>query len=241
MSYQVFKVNGVVLEEKEIGESDKVFLVFTQEFGKIEVLGKGIRKIKAKLKSFLQILNHISLEIVKGKNFFIAIDGVLKENFPYPQRNLLTFRSSLYLSFLVNHFLKPEIKEETSFNLFLETLYNIGKGEKVSEALRFFEWNFLKNLGFGMEVLKCPICQKNLNSPKFFFSPQNGGVVCASCFKRNSGIEISSDALKVIRVILLQKRDLYFKIKIEKSLQRELREISKIYLSYFLEKPVFVP
>jgi len=241
MSYQVFKVNGIVLEEKEVGESDKLFLVFSKEFGKIEVLGKGIRKIKAKLKSFFQILNYISLEIVKGKNFFIAIDGVLKENFPYPKRNLMTFRNSLYVSFLVNHFLKPEIKEESLFDLFLQSLYEIGKGEKSLEALRFFEWNFLKNLGFGMEVLKCPICQKTLKSPKFFFSPKNGGVVCNTCFKDNSGIEISIDALKVIRVILLQKRDLYFKIKIGRELQKELRKISKIYLSYFLEKPIFIP
>ena len=45
-----YKSLGIILTEIDIRESDKILVVYTKDFGKVEVLAKAIRKIDSKLK-----------------------------------------------------------------------------------------------------------------------------------------------------------------------------------------------
>jgi hypothetical protein len=47
--------------------------------------------------------------------------------------------------------------------------------------------------------------------------------------------EISRDAIKILRLVILQDKKVLLKLKINPIQERELRKISKLYLSYILE------
>ena len=36
---------GFIFKERELGEADKIFSIFSKDFGRIELLGKSVRKI----------------------------------------------------------------------------------------------------------------------------------------------------------------------------------------------------
>jgi len=43
-----YRTQGLIFKKEERGEADQLFTVFTRDFGKLEVLGKAIRKISSK-------------------------------------------------------------------------------------------------------------------------------------------------------------------------------------------------
>jgi DNA repair protein RecO (recombination protein O) len=252
MEYQTLKTNAIVLKDKEVGETDKLFTLYTQNFGKIEVLGKGIRKIKAKLKGGLQPLNHISLEFVQGKHFFIATDAVLKDDFPTIKKEIKKYRSALYICDILDRLVKGAEKDERIWELLLETINNINQ---LPITIRYFEWNLLSFLGFEPELYHCVLCQERISQGKFYFSAKEGGIICNKCGMRiaqpsvkTSGyakghiriIDISRDVIKILRLIILRDKEILRKLKIDSIQERELKELSRHYLSWILEEEIFV-
>lgn len=242
MEYQTLKTKAIVLSEKEFGEADKLFSVYTENFGKIEVLGKGIRKNKAKLKGALQPLNYISLEFVEGKNFLIATDAILEENFEELKKEIKKYRLALYLCQLVDKLVKGEERDAKIWQLLLETLNELKLTDNKNELIiRYFEWNLLSLLGFEPELYHCTLCQERISKGKFYFSAREGGIICEKCKeKAKEHREISRDAIKILRVIIMQDKSLFKKLKINPIQQRELKELFKYYLPYFLEEDIFV-
>lgn len=240
MLHPLIKTEGIVISEKEFGENDKIFTLFTKEFGKIEVLGKAIRKSKAKLRFGLQILNHISLEFVRGKNFNIATDVFIKNFFLKTKEDFLFFRSSFYLVSLLDKLISGEEKDERIWNLLIETLFSLENKENKLNA-RYFEWNLLKFLGFEPELYYCVLCQKKIKEGKIYFFAKGGGLLCQDCyFKKERGKEVSRDFVKILRLIINEDKETLRKLKIVEEQKRELKEISAYYLSHILEEKIFV-
>ena len=41
-----FKVNGLVIAERELGDNDKLLTVLSERYGKLFVIGKGVKSLK---------------------------------------------------------------------------------------------------------------------------------------------------------------------------------------------------
>lgn len=246
MLYETIKTEAVVIGEKELSEDDKLFSVYTKEFGKIEVLGKAVRKSKAKLRSGLQILNYISLEFVKGKSFNIATDVIIKDEFLQTKRDLKLFRFAFYICNLLDKLISGEEKDKRIWDLLFETLKEINQLSVIFNHLplviRYFEWNLLSFLGFEPELYQCVGCGEKIKYGKFFFSAKKGGVLCEKCSNKKDRAfkEISRDAIKILRLIINQDKTILKKLKIIQEQEKELKDFSFYYLSNILEEKIFV-
>ena len=260
MKYETQKTEAIVLFEKEMGEADKLFILYTKEFGKIEVLGKSVRRARAKLRGGLQSLNYISLEFVEGKNFFIATDAVLKEDFSNIKSDHKRYRAALYACRLLDELTKEE-GDRNVWKLINMTLKDLNELENINSRfaliLRFFEWNLLSFLGFKPELYSCILCEEKIKLGKFFFSLVDGGIVCEKCFKaaelkeakaRQFAVEfespllarISRDAIKILRLAVGKNREVILRLKINEDQEKELKDVSKKYIEYILEEEIFV-
>ena len=50
-----YRTKGFILKKRNQGEANQLFTVFTKDFGRIEILGKSIRKITSKLRAGARI------------------------------------------------------------------------------------------------------------------------------------------------------------------------------------------
>ncbi|MFO7820042.1 MAG: DNA repair protein RecO, partial [Halanaerobacter sp.] len=50
----LFDTDAIVLRHYELGEADKIIVLFTKERGKIRVVAKGVRKTKSTLAAGLE-------------------------------------------------------------------------------------------------------------------------------------------------------------------------------------------
>jgi len=50
-----YRTQGFILKKADAGEADRLFTVYTKDFGKLELLARAVRKIKSKLRAGLEI------------------------------------------------------------------------------------------------------------------------------------------------------------------------------------------
>lgn len=67
MSY--YQTKGLTLTRRDVGEADRLFVVYTRDYGKLEVLAKGGKKTKSKLVAHLEPFLLSEILVAKGKNY----------------------------------------------------------------------------------------------------------------------------------------------------------------------------
>ena len=241
MLHENVKTKAIVISEKNLGEDDKLFALYTKKFGKIEVLAKAIRKPKAKLRGGLQILNYINFEFVEGKNFNIATDALLKEDFSSIKKEPKKFRMALYVCNVLDKLISGEEKDKRIWGLLKKTLKSIEHNNN-GIILRYFDWVLLSLLGFEPELYYCVKCENKIGEGKLFFSAKEGGIVCKEHLnnKKKLGKEISRDLVKILRLIIHEDHETLRKLKMNNYQKEELKKITKYYLQYILQEKIFV-
>ncbi|MDP1629662.1 MAG: DNA repair protein RecO, partial [bacterium] len=126
----VYQTEGIVLKKEDAGEADRRFLIFTENYGKIEVLAKGARKIKAKLAGHLENFNHSHLMLsISGNLRCNLISALTIDNFPELKKNEEKLKIAARLGELYNQFLPFHHKEPDFWRLLLAGLSHLNRAE----------------------------------------------------------------------------------------------------------------
>ncbi len=65
--YQKYQTNALVLGSRESGENDRVFVLFTREFGLVRARASAVRVEKSRMRYALQNYAHANAGLVRGK------------------------------------------------------------------------------------------------------------------------------------------------------------------------------
>src|SRR3989344_7746991 len=71
----IYKTEGVILGQSEIGEADKLLAVYSRDFGKITILAKSSRLLQSKLKGHLKTGAYSRLMFVQGADRLLLTDA----------------------------------------------------------------------------------------------------------------------------------------------------------------------
>jgi len=236
-----YRTRGFVLNYANLGDTDQLFTVYTKDFGKLEILGKSIRKIKSKLRSEINLFYLSEIEFIQGKTYKTLTDAILINSFNKLRKNLNKLSISFRISEVFNNLIKGEEKDKKVWSLLEEVFYQLNdwktkKGkEKIAIIYYFFFWNFLDYLGYQPNLYNCSLCQKKINSENIFFDFKTGGLICENCGKINKKAEkIEKDTIKIMRIIRKRDFSTLKKLKISKENFNSLKIISDYYLSEIL-------
>src|SRR3989344_2791522 len=225
-----YKTQGFVFKKGDSLEADRVFSVFTKDFGRMEILGRGIRKIDSKLRGGIEVFSLSYIEFVQGRIRKTLTDAVFIEKFKNIYRNTNMLETAHKISQLADNFIKGEEPDEKIWNLLVDAFEKLNQNQlQVTHCqlvYNYFFWNFVSILGYSPELSNCANCQKKLNPYELYFSNKEGGVICKSCYALNrDGLKIKSDIVK-------KDWDILSKLKLENSMQESLKELSDTYYSY---------
>ncbi len=182
------RTQAIVLKNTNFREQDKIISFYTKEFGRIEVLGKSIRKKKAKLRSFVQYPYFLEIDFIQGKNHKILTDAVLLNDFSVVRKNLSKISIAYKLSFLLQHFIREPEKDEKVWFLLSNSLLFLNKEDFSAKRSFFlyyyFLWNLLSFLGYRINLDRCSLCQKKISkNPSFSLEK---GLTHFNCFEGKS-------------------------------------------------------
>jgi DNA repair protein RecO len=68
--HHIFHTEGVILSSRNFGEAGKYYNILTRDLGLIFVSAQGVRKLESKLRYVLQDASFVSLDLLRGKDFW---------------------------------------------------------------------------------------------------------------------------------------------------------------------------
>lgn len=234
-----YKYTGIILNKKDIGETDRIYNIYTLEQGKISAIARGVRKAHSKLAGNLENYFLIDLTVMKNRGMGNIASSIVENNFKNIRQDYESLDKVNKTIKIFNRLIKDQEKDvETFFFLleYLETLnYSSKKADNAHKQLitQGFVFKFLGSLGYKIEVNKCVKCQKILSNNKNFFDYSRGGIICESCRAGiNELLPISNNSIKIIRIIFQNKISSLLKLKINPKEAKELEYISGTFINW---------
>jgi len=236
-----YRTQGLIFKKEDRGEADQLFTIYTKDFGKLEILGKAIRKISSKLRSGIEIFYLSEIEFIQGKTYKTLTDAILIEKFQNFRKDLEKLDIAYRASEVLDNFVKGEESDEKIWNLLLEVFEKLNDLQFIIYNLQllyyYFFWNLILILGYKPELYFCPICQKKLKPEKLYFSAKEGGIICQNCSKSiKTGIKTKPEIVKVLRKILEKDWKILSRLRNIEEYLKSIETISKNYSSFILEK-----
>jgi DNA repair protein RecO (recombination protein O) len=142
-----FKTLAIVINRKNFGEADRIITVFSRDKGKIKIIAKGVRRIKSRRSSQIELLN-LSILSISDHKIPILTEAENVKNFPSVKENLKKSGVAFYLCELIDgltaeHETNPEV-----YALLEETLDKLEWEDNYRNLVSEFEQSLLALLGF---------------------------------------------------------------------------------------------
>jgi DNA repair protein RecO (recombination protein O) len=225
-----YRTNAIVLQCRDLGEADRIFVVFTPARGKLSVIGKGARKASSRSGPYLDYFAEVELELARGRELDV-VTGASPVN---PHLNLRgdidAYGHAAYLAELVRDLTQEQQENRQIYTLLSASLALLNDGIDPWHVARHFELGMLVATGYQPDLLVCANCQRELEAIPNVFSPQLGGVLCPDCAQLDrAGTLLSVNAQKYVRT--LARTGLAGVIKLEPD--AEVRhQVSQALLAY---------
>lgn len=228
---KTYNIEAFVLKNNNYSDSDKLFTLFTKDYGKIIASAKGIRKISSKRRGSLDTLNLISAKITENTQGYKSINEVkLINSHKNTKKTLKRTYAGYYISELITRNFEENQSSQEMYKLYSKTLTMLGNGNVPYQIpVLYFELHFLRNLGYGINFTHCSKCEKKLD-PKWIkcgFSFYMGGILCENCASTDTFVTYKT--INILGKMLLGD----FKFEITK---KELIEADYLIKSYIEEK-----
>jgi len=143
---------GIILKKIDFKEDDEMITIYSSDFGKIDVLSRGAKKITAKLTPSLQLFNIVEFEFVNGKSLKTITSATVLNNFQESRDNLFKIKVLTKTTKIIDK-LVTEPEKDTNLWEFLLNFYTVLPNIKLENdretqtLIDFFETKVLKILG----------------------------------------------------------------------------------------------
>ena len=235
----LYKTEGIVLKSTEFEEADKIVTIYTKNYGKITAIAKGVRKIKSKFGSSLEILTHSVFLLYKGRNIDIVSQTEILESFFSTSKNVIKFAFAANCVEMVNKLTEEREINIGLFNLLKEVLHYLRKTDDPKLLTLSSKWQTMSLLGYRPSINRCCKCNKGVEDQKeMYFNIKEGGLVCNHCIAedKEGSINVSLYFVKLLRKILITHLSTISNATIPDNKEKELEKITNVYIGYHSEK-----
>jgi len=236
-----YKYTGIILNKKDIGETDRIYNIYTLEQGKISAIARGVRRPKAKLAGHLENFYLVDLTVMKNRGMGNIASSIVENNFKDLKNNLDSLVKVFQSTKILNRMINDQEKDMNVFFLFLDYLETLNKAsgdekhDEISKNLitQGFVFKLMDALGYKLEINRCVRCGGGLSREMNFFDYSRGGIICANCARGSGSIlPISENSIKIIRIFFQNKINNLLKLKINRRESIELKYIADTFIKW---------
>jgi DNA repair protein RecO (recombination protein O) len=231
------QTKAIVLGYRDLAEHDRLYTLFTEERGKLEVRVRGARKILSKLQPPLSAVAVVRVLIYEGRSRPLLIGIETFERFPKLGHDLWRAQVAARFIRLVDLATKPEIRDQDLFCLLRDALggAEIASVAQIGALRDAFIMQLLGHCGYRPELSICVHCRK----PEVtHFSAPSGGVICSGCAAADRlAVKVSAAELADLRTCVNAP------ISVQAVLLRvsDFEFITRELLIHRLETPLWFP
>lgn len=180
----IVKTDAVVLHARRIRESSKILTLYTREYGKMSVMGRGVMAPKSKYGSVLQPMGYLSVVFYRkeGRDLQNLSSAESIERFPILNADLERMTTGLAVVEIVNAVMHDENRHEEIFDLLVQALRALNDPESDERAVGlWFHIRLAADLGYALSTRACGVCGETFDTERspLPYSLALGAPLCA--------------------------------------------------------------
>ena len=205
---------GLVIREQSVGEYDRLITVLTAQHGIVRAFSRGAKKAKSKKLSATALLTYSDFTFVKTRDTFSVEDAEALEVFFELRSDVEKTALAQYICELACEFCEEDYESEEILRLFLNALWLLKGGKKEPDFIKAVtELRLVSLAGYMPALVACDGCGE-YETPRMFFSYEEGKLYCESCVHPPRCAEIESSVVKAMRYVTLSDFEKIFSFKL---------------------------
>jgi len=166
-----------VLHHRAYRETSILLDLFTEEYGRVAVIARGVRQNRSRLRSLLQPFVPL-LVSWQGNSELMTMLTAESNGYSRQLRGECLF-SGLYLNELLMRVLHKQDPHPELYTIYQDTLLELQNAQLLHKTLRLFEKRLLETLGYGLQLKHDAAKNQDFIAGKYYrFHLEHGFEVC---------------------------------------------------------------
>jgi len=234
---RIYRCDAVVLRRMDLGETDRILTLLTDRFGKIRVIGKGIRRPTSRLGPHLELFSTTRLMLSRARELDVITSAETIDLHAGLRSNLNALGVASHCAELVDRFLADRDENRAVYRLMGTALERLDAVANPDRVARWFEVALLGEMGVRPELFNCVVCDQSVEAEPNRFSVRLGGILCREHADRDiSAIVLSLAAQKVFRLLIRGDLDAFLQLNVSDPVLHELESVLTTFITHQLER-----
>jgi len=240
------KTLALTLRTVDFSETSQVVAVFTRDFGRLSLLGKGSRRKRRGIQTAIDLFEVLEVVFIeKSGSLHLLTEWTVKEDFPGLRRDLTRGYAAFFVAELLTSLTEEHDPNPDLFDLARETLSRLGGTDQPEVVVHAFEARLLRLIGLLPRFDACASCGGTLDGPgEVAFAPGAGGALCAACAATVAAAEripVSRGALAMLARLAAADSNRVERLRISGTIATDVRKaLARVWLSVLGREPEMI-
>ncbi|HEU5287457.1 MAG TPA: DNA repair protein RecO [Candidatus Limnocylindria bacterium] len=238
MASRTYRAEAIVLRTVDLGEADRILVLFTRHFGKVHVVAKGIRRATSRMAGHAEPLTHATYQLARGRELDVLTGAEARALYPTLREDLGSIAAGWYCAELIDRFSVERAPGAPLFDLLETALRHLDAGYAATLVCRWFDLHLLDRSGFRPELAVCVSCRTALEERENAWNAAAGGALCPACARRVPGLSLSVRALKSLRYLLVSDFASAARLRVDAALAGELERHMRLFVQHVIDRDI---
>ncbi len=237
LRHRLYQTNAIVLQARDLGEADRIFVVFTPGQGKTSVIAKGARRAKSRLGPHLDYFSEVTLNLSRGRDLDVVTGVATIDQHPGLRQDLEAYGYAAHVAELVRDLTQEHQEQPGVYELLGSSLSLLNDGVEPWHVARHFELGLLLALGYRPELFRCVNCRREIDAVPNRFSSLLGGMLCSACTSDDpNAVLLSVNAQKYLRTLARGGLASVVSLRLQDRERHEIEHTMLLYLQHVGER-----
>lgn len=188
-------IDGLIIKEQSIGDSDKLITILSRNLGVIYAYASGAKSIKSKKGAATCLLSYSSLTLKKKGDSYRVTEASPIEVFFKTGDDIEALALAQYFCEIALHNAPSDDQSETVLRLFLNALHFLCEKKRNVHLIKaIVELKLLALIGYMPNLVACKKCM-NYESELMYFDTFEGVLYCSGCASYEKGFAVINGTL----------------------------------------------
>jgi len=227
---------ALVLRVTDYNDRDSLLTLLTDEYGKLTVKARGLRRKNSPLTAPCQLLTYAEFTLFESRGFYTINEAVSIELFQGLRRDLTRLSLGTYFAQAAEVMAQEDMPNPELLSLVLNCLFALtGLGRSEEQVKAVFEFRAACIAGYEPDLGGCHVCG---DQDKLLFDLSGGALLCERHRTQTSGIRLPVNAgtVDAMRYIAGCDSKKLFSFTVGQENLSQLASVAEAYLTTQLER-----
>jgi DNA repair protein RecO (recombination protein O) len=174
--------DAIVLRARPLGEADRVYTLLTRERGKVDAVGKGVRRPRSSLSGRLEPLAEVRVALHKGRSLDVITEARTVRSYWNGLARPGALATASLFAETVDLFCEPDLALPEIYALLAGAVAAVAASETPADLIPRFQLRLLHALGLAPADDACVRCGRGFDDHGAWLDLDAGGLGCERCY-----------------------------------------------------------